>query len=137
MRQFNIGEIIEQYNLNVEDVSKVLFPNIKYPKSAFNRVLKGETELCISQLEKLADYIGVLVSDLFTANTWKSSYEDGYMVFIKGAYKAKLNYKGIFLSIYKNNELLEQKITNAPSMTMEEFIKYLNNFIKTHENGSI
>ena len=40
------------------------------------------------------------------------------------------------LSIYKNNELLEQKISNVPDMTMEEFINYIDNFIKNHENGS-
>lgn len=136
MKQFNINEVIEHYKLNTEDLSKVLFPNVKYPKQAFDRVLKGETNLDISQIEKLASHIGVLVSDLFSVNSWKGSAEDGHLILLKGDYKAKLNYKGVFLSIYKNNELLEQKIANVPDMTMEEFINYLDNFIKDHENGS-
>lgn len=136
MRQFDINEIIEHYKLNAEDLSRVLFPNVKYPKQAFDRVLKCETDLDISQIEKLASYIGVLVSDLFSINTWRGSSEDGHLIMLKGDYKVKLNYKGAFISIYKNNELLEQKISNIPSMTMEEFINYLDNFIKTHENGS-
>lgn len=136
MKQFNIIEVIERYKLNTEDLSKVLFPNVKYPRQAFDRVLKGETDLDIGQIEKLASHIGVLVSDLFSVNTWKGSSEDGHLILLKGDYKVKLNYKGIFLSIYKNNELLEQKISNVPDMTMEKFINYIDNIIKNHENGS-
>ena len=91
MKQFNINEVIEHYKLNTEDLSKVLFPNVKYPKQAFDRVLKGETNLDIGQIEKLASYIGVLVSDLFFVNNWKGSSEDGHLIMLKGDYKVKLN----------------------------------------------
>ena len=114
----------------------MLFPTVKYPKQAFDRVLKGEASLDVIQLERLANHIGVLVTDLFSANTWKGSSEDGCLIMLKGDYKVKLNYKGVFVSIYKNNNLIEQKISNVPDMTMHEFINYLDNFIKTYENGS-
>ena len=136
MEQFNINSVIEHYKLNTEDLAKVLFPTVKYPKQAFDRVLKGETDLDIKQIETLASHIGVLVTDLFSAGTWKGSSEDGCLIMLKGDYKVKLNYKGVFVSIYKNNNLIEQKISNVPDMTMHEFINYLDNFIKTYENGS-
>ena len=136
MEQFNINSVIEHYKLNTEDLAKVLFPTVKYPKQAFDRVLKGETDLDIKQIETLASHIGVLVTDLFSADTWKGSSEDGCLTMLKGDYKVKLNYKGVFVSIYKNNNLIEQKISNVPDMTMHEFINYLDNFIKTYENGS-
>ena len=136
MEQFNINNVIEHYKLNTEDLAKALFPTVKYPKLALDRILKGEGALDITQVEKLANYIGVLVTDLFSAGTWKSSSEDGCLTILKGDYKVKLNYKGVFVSIYKNNTLIEQKISNVPGMTMHEFINYLDNFIKTYENGS-
>lgn len=136
MEQFNINSVIEHYKLNTEDLAKVLFPTVKYPKQAFDRVLKGETNLDIKQIETLASHIGVLVTDLFSAGTWKGSSEDGYLIMLKGDYKVKLNYNGVFVSIYKNNNLIEQKISNVPDMTMSEFINYLDNFIKSYENGS-
>ena len=136
MEQFNINSVIEHYKLNTEDLAKVLFPTVKYPKQAFDRVLKGETDLDIKQIETLASHIGVLVTDLFSAGTWKGSSEDDCLTMLKGDYKVKLNYKGVFVSIYKNNNLIEQKISNVPDMTMHEFINYLDNFIKTYENGS-
>lgn len=136
MKRFNINSVIEHYKLNTDDLAKVLFPTVKYPKQAFDRVLKGETNLDIEQVEKLASHIGVLVTDLFSAETWKGLCEDGYMTMLKGDYKVKLNYNGVFVSIYKNNNLIEQKISNVPDMTVQEFIDYLDNFIKNYENGS-
>ena len=136
MKQFNINRVIEYYKLNTEDLAKVLFPTVKYPKQAFDRVLKGETDLDIRQIETLASYVGVLVTDLFSADTWKGSSEDGCLTLLKGDYKVKLNYNGVFVSIYKNSELIEQKISNVPDMTMQEFMNYIDNFIKNYENGS-
>lgn len=136
MEQFNINSVIEHYKLNTEDLAKVLFPTVKYPKQAFDRVLKGETDLDIKQIETLASHIGVLVTDLFSAGTWKGSSEDGCLTMLKGDYKVKLNYKGVFVSIYKNNNLIEQKISNVPDMTIQEFINFLDNLIKNYENGS-
>lgn len=136
MEQFNINSVIEHYKLNTEDLARVLFPTVKYPKQAFDRVLRGETDLDIKQIETLASYIGVLVTDLFSAGTWKGSTEDGCLTMLKGDYKVKLNYNGVFVSIYKNNNLIEQKISNVPDMTMHEFVNYIDNFIKSYENGS-
>lgn len=136
MKQFNINRVIEYYKLNTEDLAKVLFPTVKYPKQAFDRVLKGETDLSIRQIETLASYVGVLVTDLFSADTWKGSSENGCLTLLKGNYKVKLNYNGVFVSIYKNNMLIEQKISNIPDMTMHEFVNYIDNFIKNYENGS-
>lgn len=136
MEQFNISNVIEHYKLNTEDLAKVLFPTIKYPKQAFDRVLKGEANLDITQVERLASHIGVLVTDLFSANTWKGSSEDGCLVMLKGEYKVKLNYNGVYVSIYKNNNLISQNLSNVPSMTVQEFINYIDNFIKNYENGN-
>lgn len=136
MEQFNISNVIEHYKLNTEDLAKVLFPTVKYPKQAFDRVLKGEANLDIMQVERLASHIGVLVTDLFSVNTWKGSLEDGCLVMLKGEYKVKLNYNGVYVSIYKNNNLICQNISNVPSMTVQEFINYIDNFIKNYENGN-
>lgn len=136
MEQFNISNVIEYYKLNTEDLAKVLFPTVKYPKQAFDRVLRGEANLDIIQVERLASHIGVLVTDLFSVNTWKGSSEDGCLVMLKGEYKVKLNYNGVYVSIYKNNNLISQNLSNVPSMTVQEFINYIDNFIKNYENGN-
>lgn len=135
MEHFNINNVIEHYNLNVENLAKVMFPNVKYPKQAFDRILKGEADLDIKQVETLASHIGVIVTDLFSVDTWKGISEDNYLTLLKGDYKVKLNYHGAFISIYKDNKLISQQIANAPSMTIQEFVEFLDNLIKNYSNG--
>lgn len=135
-QRFNINSIIDYYKPDIQNLAKMLFPTVKYPRLAFDRVLRGEACLDVVQLERLADYIGVLVTDLFSVNTWKGSSEGNCLTFIKGKYKVKLNYTGVYISIYKDDELIYQALSNVPSMTVNEFINYLDNLIKNYENGN-
>ena len=132
MEQFDINAVIEQYKLNTEELAKVLFPTVKYPKQAFDRILKGEAVLDVQQVQLLANHIGVLVSDLFSINQWKSTMEDKCLTFIKGEYKIKLNYNNVYVSVYKGCSLVDQIVANIPAMTLEQFIKYIDNLIKNY-----
>lgn len=136
VEKFNIRNIMERFKLDTETLANILFPNVKYPKAAFDRVLKEETFISTSQLENLASYLGVSVSDLYSSDSWKGTTEDGHLVFIKGEYKAKLNYNNVFLSIYKNNKLVYRVIGDVPNMAVSEFINYIENQIKNCENGN-
>lgn len=127
MEKFNINKIIEHYKLDTDELAKVLFPYIKYPKQAFDRILRGEANLDTSQVENLASFIGVMVYDLFTIDEWKGIREDSCLTFIKGEYKAKINYNGAFLTILKNEEVVRQQIMSHGSMTISDFITYINN----------
>ena len=136
MEHFDINQVIKHYKLNTESLAKVLFPAIKYPKLALDRIIKGEGDLDTTQIEKLAAHIGVLVAELYSIDTWNGSTEDECLILIKGPYKAKLNYKGVYLSVYKNDLLIDQKISSTQSMTIEEFVNLLDTIIKNYENGN-
>ena len=127
-QKFDINRVIERYDLNREDVAKVLFPHAKYYKFAFDRVLKGEASLNTEQLEALAKLAGVMIHDLFTFEDWKGSSEDGCVVLLKGDYKVKLNYKGVYVSLYKGTNLIHQELS-LKSMSMDEFTEYINQII--------
>lgn len=137
MEKFNINKIIERYKLDTCELAKVLFPYIKYPKQAFDRVLRGETNLDTAQVENLASYIGVMVYDLYKIGDWRGTSEDSCLTFVKGEYKAKLNYKGAYLTLYKGEQVIKQEISCAANMTVSEFINYINNLINSSQkNGS-
>lgn len=128
-QKFNINRIIEHYNLDTEEVAKVLFPHVKYQKLALDRILKGEAFLDTDQLETLAKFAGVFVHDLFfIADEWKGSSEDGHIVFLKGEYKVKLNYNGAALSIYKGTQLIHNELVLG-TMSVAEFIDHINKVI--------
>lgn len=130
---FDISKIIERYGLDPDKVAEVLYPLAKYPKQAFARVLNGESHLDTMQVTRLADYIGVFVPELFNLDSWASKSEDGCLIFTKGLFKAKLNYKGVYLTLYRGDEVILQNVADIPGMTVKEFIEYLDNFIKTYE----
>lgn len=126
--EFDINQVIKQYGLTEEEVADALFPGVRYKNIALKRVLKGEAHINTEQLQALAKLAGVLVSDLFSINKWKGSTEDGYLTLIKGQYKAKLNYNGVWLSLYKNNELIAQEMF-TPNMSLADFVKHIDNLI--------
>lgn len=130
---FNINKVLAHYQQQdkVEVIAKLLFPKAKHPKAAFTRVLKGESHLDINQIEKLAQFIGVLVEDLLSIDTWKGgSKESNVLCFTKGEYTVKLAYQGIFLSLYRNDTLIAQKVADVPAMTIREFLNYIDKLIK-------
>lgn len=134
-QKFNLQKIIDYYSLKREDVENVLFPHIRYKKQAVDRILKGEGQVTVEQAESLANFIGVFISDLFFVDTWKGCTESKCLTFNKTPYKAKLNYNGVFLSLYKDNELIYQQIM-IPDYSFDEFLKYIDTLIKKfEENG--
>lgn len=138
MEKFNINEIVGR--LSPEEAAqlpKVLFPDVKFPKLAFNRILKGEAHLDTCQVAKLAEFLGMPVADLFRAGSWRGGSEDGYLTLSRGRYRAKLNYGGVYLTLYKDDEVIGQVLSNVPGMTVQEFTEYLNKLINEYEHGNI
>lgn len=132
MKQFDINNIVKDFNLDKDEIAKVLFPDAKYPKLAFNRIVKGEASLSVEQLEILASHLGIMPASLLTMNSWRDATEEGFLAFEKGLFKVKLNYNGAFLSVYKDNKLVEQMITGA-SMSIDKFIELIDDLISKHK----
>ena len=123
-QSFDLAKVIEHFKLDREEVETVLFPHVRYRKQALVRVLKGEGQLTVEQLQALANLSGVFIQDLFSLDTWKGGKEDNCLTFLKGEFKVKLNYNGVFLSIYKGTTLVHQEI-NSSNKTLQEFLNYI------------
>ena len=134
MEKFDIVKVLDRYQPDTDILAKLLFPTAKYPKQAFARVVKGEAELDAQQLVVLASHLGIVVQDLFADTAWSSFNEDGCICFQRGKYKAKLNYKGVYLTLYKDNDIIGQYMGDIPNMKVEAFITYIDELIKEYEN---
>lgn len=134
-QKFDITKVIEYFGLDVNSVAEALFPNVRYKKLALDRVLKGEATINAEQLQALADLAGVLTGDLFSIDSWKGSTENGCLTFIKGDFKAKLNYNGVWLSLYKDDKLIKQEMF-TPNMTLEDFINHITTLITNFNYGN-
>lgn len=134
LQQFNIEDIIKHHSLDIDELAKMLFPYVKYPRQAFDRVLKHETDLDVNQLHILANFIGVFVSDLFSVNSWKGGSENGLMTLVNGDYKAVVSETRAFVTLYKNDEVLGTYITNIDVVTISQFINIINKMIENYES---
>ena len=135
MEKFDLNKVLEFYKPDLGAVAKVLFPHNNFPQAALRRVLTGPTTIDADQIAVLADFLGVLVGDLYTIDTdWKGSFEHGHLTFKKGKYKAILNYKGSFLSVYKGKDHINTTELVSTTITIESFINHINNIIKANNN---
>ena len=124
---------MERYALDVNTVAKGMFPDAKHPDLALARVLKQGLPIDTEQISWLASHIGVTVSELFEiTDGWRGTCESGHLVFKKGEYSAKLNYGGVFCTLYKNNEVIEEILYCPQTVSVTEFINNLN----TKVNGT-
>ena len=132
MEKFDIQKILEHYKPDTGELSKVLFPKAKYPKQAFDRVVKGEANLDVQQVEKLASYLGVLISDLFSVDDWKGQWDNDAkcVAFVKAPYRVNLNYNGTFITVYKDEKVIHREVKATPGMQLTDFISYINKFIQ-------
>lgn len=131
MRQsFNIKKIIEHYKLDTNEVAEALFPHVRYKTLALNRVLKEEAYLDTQQVEKLASLAGVFVQDLFTFDEWKGGQEDKCITFVKGEYKVKLNYNGVYMTLTKGPQIIAQELMCTKNISINDFISHINELIK-------
>ena len=135
--KFDINEVMRYYGLNRKEVEKAIFPDAKYPRQAFDRILRGDAVLNTTQLELLADYAGVLVPDLFLIGTWKSEIDKNVITLIKGDYKVKLNYNSCFLTILEHGNVIYQLLRDFRAMSVKEFINYIDNLLFDYEDGKL
>lgn len=134
MNTFNLDTVIRLWHLNKNEVARVMFPHIRFPEYALNRVLKGLAPVDIQQLMRLADYIGAPVVDLFGLDDWHGITEENCLTLTKGEYKVKFN--NTFFIVYKGPEVICKNVGDFQVMTFDEFINYINNQIKQYENGN-
>lgn len=144
----NLGDVIAQYGLDIDDVAKNLFPTNKYATQAVYRILRGDTELSSTQIGRLAQMCGVLVSDLFalTGRDWesiegaraKAGYEDGHITLTIGNYKAIIGYNNQFMTLFKDGVVVDSVVTNTVDcMTLPQLIKLIKRcIVKTDKNGN-
>ena len=136
MNKFDINKIIEYWHLDKAELAPVLFPQLKHPDLALVRVLSGESQLSITQLEALANFIGITASDLLNTDSWQGLYEESTLVLKKGAYMARFKYNRHFAILYKNNKMIGQFICPDGIAPMSEVLNYIDNQIKNYENGN-
>jgi len=128
----NVKKLLEDRGMNKTQIGALLFPNVKFPKRAFSRVLTGETELSASQIAILAEHLGVSVNDLFEPDTfrWENSL-NGTHVFVYGNnFRAEVNTETWETILYYKDQIFDRGVFCDGTTPISEFRDIIKNKVQ-------
>lgn len=135
MKTIDLKEIIEKRKLDAKDVAQQLFPGIKYPKLALNRILAGEAVLDANQISKLALMTGMSMDDLYSGAEWKMKSKSNLITFTNDDFKAELNTETWITKIFHNGSLFHESIIHSGSTPISNYINELNSIINKQQSN--
>jgi len=130
----DLNSIVEEFNLDVDALSQILFSSNKFPRPALDRVLKGTAKLDSDQMLLLADYLSIPVQELYNFGGWKSYSKNDVLTLTRNAYVAKLNLVTFELSLSKEGDMIYNKIIVQKTITLSDFVKELDKYINLYIN---
>ena len=136
MQVINLGQLIEAHKLDPKELAAELFPGIKYPKLALNRILSGEAFLDANQISRLSLYTGIPIEGLYSGQEWQIKSDSSDILRIispDGAYRAELNTQDWTTKIFDRDTIFHEEALPSGSMSLRAYIAYLNNLI-TNKN---
>jgi len=141
MKSFDLKKFIAEQSLDRKAVASILFPSNAYPVMALARVEKKKGFLNTQQLEKLSEFSGVPVCDMFTPGAWKSSVKGSAWVFKKGSYEAILNLEDMSTQIFHVGAMRLNlgvfTLISGKSILLCEYIKDLEKLLTDLKNEQL
>lgn len=129
----DLKRIIDSFDLDKTEIANELFPDIKYPSLALNRIINNEAKLDSDQLYKLAAMLDIEVGSLYN-KAWKlSSGETGKITLARDNYRAVLNTNTFELKIFLNESLVHETLFLIRNITLTELVESINNYINKLE----
>ena len=129
----NLEQIIQGKNLDVNEVSDLLFPNNKHPRLALNRVFSGESTLDAEQISRFANRYHVKVADMFSG-VWGEAEANGRFLILKnGDYVAKLDKTTWTTHLFDKGSLFHEHVLHPDGITLKAYLETLETLILTHK----
>lgn len=129
MSDIDLQSIIDIHGVDKNEIAPLLFPNIKFPNLALNRILAREAKLDSEQIAKLALFLDVSANDLY-AERWKSiKINKNVASFSYKDFEAKLDLSTMFTRVFHKKTLYSETTLHSRSISLAEFFKYLDSLI--------
>jgi hypothetical protein len=134
MKTINLSKIIKDNNLKVKEVAQELFPNIKYPKLALDRILRGESRLDSDQLSRLSMYTGMSIEQIYTGENWQKPEARGNLLTLhSGEYRAEINTDSWTTKLFHKQTIMHDLVIHQKAITLDNYINDLNTRINNYK----
>lgn len=122
----DLQTFIEEFNLDKLKVARKLFPKNKHPMMALSRLIKGKSEMTVSQLKILSNIVGFKQPEILDPNVWKT--ENSYAIHSKG-FTAVLDFESFETRVYDKDKILIDVVLHSSSIVLSEYIEKINSLI--------
>lgn len=130
MKTIALAEIIKEKDLDIDMLSKQLFPSVKYPRHALTRVMRGEGQLDAEQISKLSAITNIPIEELFTVEGWKTKgSKEGIFEFTLGEYSAIVDLPNSKTVIMHSGSSFHEEIIHDKSISLSKYLKHLTQVI--------
>ena len=78
----DLETVIKQRDVDAKELAKVLWPDLKFPTKALNRIFKGKSELNCSELIRASEFLGMSPAELLGDRVFYVAHEpieEGYI----------------------------------------------------------
>lgn len=134
MNRINVKKIMADKGLSATQLGKVLYPNNRYPHMAVARLLKEDAALNSDQVDRLANYLGVGISQLYDgAGAWSWVTHKNVHTFTNGEYTAYLDINTFTTRLFHNNSMYHEAIIHSKQTTLSEYLDNINYLIIKHK----
>ena len=134
MKTIEIDKLITKLDLDPNVVADMVFPGIKHPRLALNRVMAGKAVLNADQISRLSMYTGVPIAELFAGGAWKMKGREKTLSFTAGKYRAELDTETWVTKIYHNETVFHETILQPGSTPLSSFLASIEEVISGYEN---
>jgi hypothetical protein len=133
MSVIDLKSVIDEYGLDRVEISKLLFPANRHQDRALRRIEQSKALLDADQISRLALFIGVSPSDLYTGGDWKQRTEKGVHLFTNGDYKAVLDPNTWVTKIFHNDSMFHESVIHSGSTTLSEYLNTIDSLIHKYK----
>ena len=130
MSTFNLQNIIKKYNLDEGFLAEQLFPENKFPKLALTRICMGASHLNTEQVCKLAELLGVVVSELFNECNWNKTISGNIIKFHRNNHRVELNLDTHVSEIFLSDKFVASEVLiSDKNIKLSEYLKLVDETI--------
>ncbi len=122
----NLKKVIEHLDKKQHhDLANMLFPNHRFPMSAFKRVLRGKGDITSQQVSMISDITEISIQDLFYMDDYQYVIKDKIHTIINGNFKYLLNMESWKTQIFYKNKLKGEFLCQSKFLSIDDFFKQI------------
>ena len=134
MNQIDLNKIMDTYDISKKEMSKKLFPDVKYKAMALKRVLEKEALLNEWQIKRLSTWLQIPIENLFNGCRWKIKLAKNVFILNSDDFRAEVYPDTGETLVFHKDSLFSEKLLHSPTIPLSTLLKEVETLITKYLN---